>query len=103
MADPRDRATAGRTSAVCCPRNSTSPAPNPPHIHPTLSRQRLSKVVSLSEAAGLLHWAASTKEPIMRKKTILAVAFALAVAGAGLIAGTMADPEPAEARCSSRC
>jgi hypothetical protein len=43
------------------------------------------------------------KEPIMRKKTILAIAFALAVAGAGFIAGSMGDPEPAEARCSSRC
>ena len=42
------------------------------------------------------------KEPIMRK-TILAIAFALAVAGAGFIAGSMGDPEPAEARCSSRC
>ena len=30
------------------------PAPNPPHIHPMLSRRRLSRVVSLSEAAGLL-------------------------------------------------
>jgi hypothetical protein len=44
----------------------------------------------------------STKEPIMRK-SILAIAFALAVAGAGFIAGSMGDPEPAEARCSSRC
>jgi hypothetical protein len=42
------------------------------------------------------------KEPIMRK-TILAIAFALAVAGAGFIAGSMVDPEPAEAKCSSRC
>jgi hypothetical protein len=45
----------------------------------------------------------STKEPIMRKKTIFAIAFALAVACAGFIAGSMGDPEPAEARCSSRC
>jgi hypothetical protein len=39
----------------------------------------------------------------MRKKTILAIAFALAVASAGFIAGSMGDPEPAEAKCSSRC
>jgi hypothetical protein len=42
------------------------------------------------------------KEPIMRK-AILAIAFALAVAGAGFIAGSMGDPGPAEAKCSSRC
>ena len=37
------------------------------------------------------------------RKTIFAVAFALAVAGAGFVAGSMLDPEPAEAKCSSRC
>jgi hypothetical protein len=37
------------------------------------------------------------------RKSILAVAFALAVACAGFIAGSMGDPEPAEAKCSSRC
>jgi hypothetical protein len=37
------------------------------------------------------------------RKTLLAIAFALAVAGAGFIAGAIGDPEPAEARCSSRC
>jgi hypothetical protein len=37
------------------------------------------------------------------RKTLLAIAFALAVAGAGFIAGAMSDPEPAEAKCSSRC
>jgi hypothetical protein len=42
------------------------------------------------------------EEPIMRK-SIFAVAIALAVACAGFIAGSMGDPEPAEARCSSRC
>jgi hypothetical protein len=42
------------------------------------------------------------KEPIMRK-TIFAIAIALAVACAGFIAGSMGDPEPAEAKCSSRC
>ena len=42
------------------------------------------------------------KEPIMRK-TIFAIAIALAVACVGFIAGSMGDPEPAEARCSSRC
>jgi hypothetical protein len=42
------------------------------------------------------------KEPIMRK-AILAIAFALAVVGAGFVAGSMLDPEPAEAGCTSRC
>jgi hypothetical protein len=37
------------------------------------------------------------------RKTIAAVAIALAVACAGFIAGSMGDPEPAEAKCSSRC
>ena len=37
------------------------------------------------------------------RKTLLALSFALAVVGAGFIAGSMGDPEPAEARCSSRC
>jgi hypothetical protein len=44
----------------------------------------------------------SFKEPIMRK-SIFAVAVALAVACAGFVVGSMGDPEPAEARCSSRC
>ena len=35
------------------------------------------------------------------RKTIFAIAFALAVVGAGIIAGSMGDPEPAEAKCSS--
>jgi hypothetical protein len=42
------------------------------------------------------------KEPTMRK-SILAIAFALAVAGAGFVAGSMLDPRPAEAGCTSRC
>ena len=37
------------------------------------------------------------------RKTIFAIAIALAVAGAGFIAGSIGDPKPAEAKCSSRC
>jgi hypothetical protein len=37
------------------------------------------------------------------RKVIFAIAMALAVAGAGFIAGSMVDPEPAEAGCTSRC
>ena len=37
------------------------------------------------------------------RKTILAIAFALAVVGVGIVAGSMVDPEPAEAKCSRRC
>jgi hypothetical protein len=37
------------------------------------------------------------------RKAIFAIAMALAVAGAGFVAGSMADPEPAEAGCTSRC
>lgn len=37
------------------------------------------------------------------RKSFLAIAFALAVAGAGFIAGSMFDPEPAQAGCTSRC
>jgi hypothetical protein len=37
------------------------------------------------------------------RKTIFAIAIAVAVAGAGFIAGSMGDPEPAQAKCSSRC
>jgi hypothetical protein len=42
------------------------------------------------------------KEPIMRK-AILAIVFALAVVGAGFVAGSMLDPEPAVAGCTKRC
>jgi hypothetical protein len=42
------------------------------------------------------------KEPIMRK-AILAIAFAVAVVGAGFIAGAVFDPEPAVAGCTKRC
>jgi hypothetical protein len=42
------------------------------------------------------------EEPIMRK-AVFAIAVALAVAGAGFIAGSMGASEPAEAKCSSRC
>jgi len=34
------------------------------------------------------------------RKAIFAIALALAVAGAGFVAGSMVDPEPAEAGCS---
>jgi hypothetical protein len=44
----------------------------------------------------------SIKERIMRK-AILVIAFALAVVGAGFIAGAVVDPEPAEAGCTKRC
>ena len=37
------------------------------------------------------------------RKLIFAIAIALAVTGAGFIAGSMLDPEPAQAGCSSRC
>ena len=37
------------------------------------------------------------------RKAIFAIAMTLAVACAGFIAGSMGDPEPAEAKCSSRC
>jgi hypothetical protein len=37
------------------------------------------------------------------RKAIFAMAMALAVAGAGFVAGSMVDPEPAEAGCTSRC
>lgn len=37
------------------------------------------------------------------RKAIVAIAFALAVAGAGFIAGSIVDPGPAEAGCSRRC
>jgi hypothetical protein len=37
------------------------------------------------------------------RKAILAIAFAIAVAGAGFVAGSMFDPEPALAGCTSRC
>lgn len=37
------------------------------------------------------------------RKVILAIAIVFAVAGAGFIAGSMIDPEPAQAGCSSRC
>jgi hypothetical protein len=37
------------------------------------------------------------------RKAIFAIAIALAVAGAGFAAGSMLDPGPAEAKCSSRC
>jgi hypothetical protein len=37
------------------------------------------------------------------RNTIFAIAIAIAVACAGFIAGSMGDPEPAEAKCSSRC
>lgn len=42
------------------------------------------------------------EEPIMRK-IIFAIAIALAVTGAGFVAGSMMDPEAAQASCSSRC
>jgi hypothetical protein len=44
----------------------------------------------------------SIEELIMRK-AILAIAFALAVVGAGFIAGAVYDPEPAVAGCTKRC
>ncbi len=37
------------------------------------------------------------------RKAIIAIAIALAVAGAGFVAGSMVDPEPAQAGCTSRC
>lgn len=37
------------------------------------------------------------------RKALVAIAFALAVVGAGFVAGSMLDPEPAEAGCSRRC
>jgi hypothetical protein len=37
------------------------------------------------------------------RKAIFAIAMALALAGAGFVAGSMVDPEPAEAGCTSRC
>jgi hypothetical protein len=37
------------------------------------------------------------------RKAIIAIAIALAVVGAGFAAGSMFDPEPAFAGCSSRC
>jgi hypothetical protein len=42
------------------------------------------------------------KEPIMRK-VIFAIAIVVAVAGAGFVASSMLDPEPAQAGCTGRC
>jgi hypothetical protein len=37
------------------------------------------------------------------RKFIAAIAIVLAVAGAGFVAGSMIDPEPAQAGCGGRC
>jgi hypothetical protein len=37
------------------------------------------------------------------RKVIFTIAIALAIAGAGFVAGSIIDPVPAQAKCSSRC
>jgi hypothetical protein len=60
---------------------------------------RLRSFATTSRSVTLTH---QLKEPVMRK-AILAIAFALAVVGAGVVVATLADPEPAAAGCSRRC
>jgi hypothetical protein len=44
----------------------------------------------------------SAQEPVMRK-IIFVIAIAAAVVGAGVVVASLADPELAAAKCSSRC
>jgi hypothetical protein len=44
----------------------------------------------------------SAEEPVMRK-IIFVIAIAAAVVGAGVVVASLADPELAAAKCTSRC